>query len=456
MEAPGPASALIHAATIDSAAVFLMVRAFPIFAVVEGSAQMASVGLIGAFTAVFASAIAIAQRDIKRVLAYSTISQLGYIVAALGIGAYVAGHAFFKALLFLGAGSVIQGMERGHHHRMLSIRVHGEGDGGGHGEFSPRDMLNMGGLAKRMPTTFWTFIIGGLALSGLPLVTAGFWSKDRILAHAWEVQEIFWALAISASFTAFYTMRQISLTFFGQPRTREAALARESAPSMIVPLIVLSIFALGLGWVGVAEDFPAIGGWIPDWAHHFVISTVEPIEEVEPPAIAPEIVLQFEVIPLVAGVILELGGLALGWLVYGRRPMQSGGVDRVWAAMRLGRLGWLYQALRQRFYVDELYQATFVRASILLADLFYAFDHDVIDGLVNLIGRAGRAASRVSDLFDLHVVDRLVNGVGDAVKGAGRLIRPTQTGRVQNYLLLVSLTVKVLIVTFFVILFLQI
>jgi NADH-quinone oxidoreductase subunit L len=196
MEAPDPASALIHAATIDSAGVFLIVRAFPLFAVVEGSAQMASVGLIGAFTAVFSSAIAIAQRDIKRVLAYSTISQLGYIVAALGIGAYVAGtfhlitHAFFKALLFLGAGSVIQGMERGHHH------VHSQGEGRGHGEFNPRDMLSMGGLAKRMPYTFWTFIVGGLTLSGLPLVTAGFWSKDRILAHAWEVREIFWALEI--------------------------------------------------------------------------------------------------------------------------------------------------------------------------------------------------------------------------------------------------------------------
>jgi NADH-quinone oxidoreductase subunit L len=518
MAAPTPASALIHAATVDSAGVFLMVRAFPLFAVVEGSREMTIVGAIGAFTVILASSIAIAQNDIKRVLAFSTISQLGYMVAAFGVGAYVAGtfhlitHAFFKALLFLGSGSVIRAMEHGHHHARELEAWHGKHDDHEQKGFDPRNMLNMGGLAKRMPRTFWTFIIGALALSGFPLVTAGFWSKDRILAEAWEVLEIFWVLAVSTGLTAFYTMRQICLTFLGQPRTKEAERVRESVPSMTVPLIILAVFAVSLGVIGVEEDFPAIGGYIPDYVHHFVGSTLEPIEAVKHRLLAvgptAEEVLEFEVIPLVAGVLLGLGGLALGWLTYGRKPMEAGEMDRVEAAMRRVRLGRLYEAMRDRFYFDEIYQATIVRSSILLADLFYAFDHRVVDGLVNQAGRVGRAISRVSGIFDLRVVDRLVNltglgvralsdsggifdlrvvdrladltgssvralsdrsgifdlrvvdrlanGVGHVVKRVGRLIRPIQTGRVQNYLLLASVMMLALVLAFFLIRFLQI
>ena len=170
---------------------------------------------IGAFTALFAATIAVAQNDIKRVLAYSTISQLGFMIAALGIGAYVAAafhlvtHAFFKALLFLGSGSVIHGMEHGVLHT-------------GNHHVDPQDMFNMGGLRKKMPITFWTFLIGGFALSGFPLVTAGFWSKDEILADALGHGHlgVFMTLALAALLTAFYTMRQITLTFLGEPRTR--------------------------------------------------------------------------------------------------------------------------------------------------------------------------------------------------------------------------------------------
>jgi len=196
MEGPTPVSALIHAATMVSAGVFLVVRTFPLFAAAGGGVHMMIVAAIGAFTAIFSSVIAVAQNDIKRVLAFSTISQLGYMVAALGIGAYVAGafhlitHAFFKALLFLGSGSVIHGMEHGHHHAHAHGEHHEEHEEHkehGHEAFDPNDMRNMGGLAKRMPRTFWTFLIGGLALSGFPLVTAGFWSKDEILAQAYEL-----------------------------------------------------------------------------------------------------------------------------------------------------------------------------------------------------------------------------------------------------------------------------
>ena len=212
MEGPTPVSAMIHAATMVSAGVYMVIRMFPLLSLDPHT--MTVVAFIGAFTALFAATIAVAQNDIKRVLAYSTISQLGYMIAALGAGAYVAAafhlvtHAFFKALLFLGSGSVIHGMEHGVLHT-------------GQARFDPQDMFNMGGLRKKMPITFWTFLIGGFALSGFPLLTAGFWSKDEILASTFNGHmAVFVTLAIAAFLTAFYTMRQITLTFLGEPRTR--------------------------------------------------------------------------------------------------------------------------------------------------------------------------------------------------------------------------------------------
>jgi NADH-quinone oxidoreductase subunit L len=202
MEGPTPVSAMIHAATMVSAGVYMVIRMFPLISagMEHGNLTPAMIlmAFIGSFTALFAATIALAQNDIKRVLAYSTISQLGYMIAALGIGAYVAAafhlitHAFFKALLFLGSGSVIHGMEHGVMHSGEHV--------------DPQDMMNMGGLRRKMPITFWTFLIGGLALSGFPLVTAGFWSKDEILADGfghghWAV---FLTLALAAILTAFY------------------------------------------------------------------------------------------------------------------------------------------------------------------------------------------------------------------------------------------------------------
>ena len=208
MEGPTPVSAMIHAATMVSAGVYLVIRVFPLLSAGAEhglTTTMVVMGFIGAFTALFSATIAVAQNDVKRVLAYSTISQLGYMVAALGIGAYVAAafhlvtHAFFKALLFLGSGSVIHGMEHGVLHT-------------GNHHIDPQDMYNMGGLRKKMPVTFWTFLIGGLALSGFPLVTAGFWSKDEILADAFAhgYWAVFIVLALAALLTAFYTARQIT------------------------------------------------------------------------------------------------------------------------------------------------------------------------------------------------------------------------------------------------------
>ena len=198
----------------------------------------------------------------------STISQLGYMIAALGVGAYVPAafhlvtHAFFKALLFLGSGSVIHGMEHG----VLHTREH----------VDPQDMLNMGGLRKKMPLTFWTFLIGGFALSGFPLITAGFWSKDEILSGAFNggYLAVFITLALAALLTAFYTMRQITLTFLGEPRTKAAEHASESKATMTAPLVVLSVFAVTAGWVGIPKAFPLLGKLSANWFEEFVGSMV--------------------------------------------------------------------------------------------------------------------------------------------------------------------------------------
>ena len=248
MEGPTPVSAMIHAATMVSAGVYLVARTFPLFAAVEHNMALSVVAFIGAFTALFSATIAVAQNDVKRVLAYSTISQLGFMIAALGIGAYVAAafhlitHAFFKALLFLGSGSVIHGMEHGVLHT-------------GDHSVDPQDMFNMGGLWKRIPVTAWTFLIGGLALSGFPFVTAGFWSKDEILADAWaHAPVVFWVLAAAAFLTAFYTMRQITLTFLGRPRTKEAEHAHETNCWMTGPLMVLAGAGVGAAWARRRPD----------------------------------------------------------------------------------------------------------------------------------------------------------------------------------------------------------
>ncbi|HRQ32224.1 MAG TPA: NADH-quinone oxidoreductase subunit L, partial [Anaerolineales bacterium] len=301
MEGPTPVSAMIHAATMVSAGVYTAIRMFPLLSL--DARTMSFVAFIGACTALFAATIALAQNDIKRVLAYSTISRLGFMIAALGIGAYIAAvfhlvtHAFFKALLFLGSGSVIHGMEHGVFHT-------------GNHKVDPQDMFNMGGLKNRMPITFWTFFIGGFALSGFPIVTAGFWSKDEILADAFAHNlPIFFTLAVAAFLTAFYTMRQITLTFLGKPRTEEAAHAHETPWTMTLPLVVLSALAFGYGWVGIPEHFPLIGGFIPNWFHEFVGGTLA-----ERPA-----ALEFHAVPLLTSLLVALG--ALGGLQHQRHVL---------------------------------------------------------------------------------------------------------------------------------------
>ena len=443
MEGPTPVSAMIHAATMVSAGVFLLVRMFPIY---EFSGQASTgtlqfVAFIGAFTALFAATIALAQWDIKRVLAYSTISQLGYMVAAIGMGAYVAAlfhlltHAFFKALLFLGSGSVIHGVEHGYHH--AHEHAHDDHDEH-HGEphivrradgvldtEDAQDMRNMGGLLSRMPRTGWTFIIGGLALSGFPLVTAGFWSKDEILAFAWygNHQWLFWTLALSAFLTAFYTMRQIGLTFLGQARTEGASHAPESVASMTTPLILISFFAIAAGWVGIPENFPVLGGIVPNWLAHFV----EPyMKYMHLYPVHPD----FHILPLAVSLLVALGGLGAGYLVYGQ-GLKEGQTDPV--ARALGPIWWMWH---RKYWIDELYNGTIVLFTMWLSRFLALFDREwIIDWFVNGVGRTALRLGDLASAFDRFVVDGFVDGVGWISDQAGHIARLLQDGRVQTYLL---------------------
>ncbi|MEW5940209.1 MAG: NADH-quinone oxidoreductase subunit L, partial [Chloroflexota bacterium] len=415
MEGPTPVSAMIHAATMVSAGVYAVIRMFPLLTAGwhEGAAltpEMSVVAFIGAFTALFAATIAVAQNDIKRVLAYSTISQLGFMIAALGIGAYIAAvfhlitHAFFKALLFLGSGSVIHGMEHGVLHT-------------GDHNVDPQNMFNMGGLRNKMPITFWTFLIGGFALSGFPVLTAGFWSKDEILADAFVNGHltVFITLAVAAFMTAFYTMRQITLTFLGEPRTKEAEHAQETPWTMTVPLMILAFFAVTYGWVGIPEHFPVIGGLVPNWFHEFVGGTLAE----HPPA------LPFDPIPLATSLFVALVGLTAGWLVY--RNVNSAAEDK----LQIG-------VLKNKWYFDEAYDFLFVKPAYWFSETFVSawMDQGVIDGILHAFGKVTQwLGSMIRQYIDLIVVNGFGDLVGFGTRDFGKAIRPVQTGRIQNYML---------------------
>jgi NADH-quinone oxidoreductase subunit L len=290
-------------------------------------------------------------------------------------------------------------------------------------------MMNMGGLRKKMPITFWTFLIGGLALSGFPLVTAGFWSKDEILADAfghghWAV---FITLALAALLTAFYTMRQITLTFLGEPRTKEAEHAHETPWTMTVPLMVLAFFSIAFGWTGMPEEFPVIGGFFPNWFHEYVGETL--IEH-------PEAV-RFNWIPLLTSLVVAIGGLTLGWWFY--RKFKAGDRDPVEKA-----LGPVHTVLKNKYYFDELYDYLFVRPAYWLADRFTSqwMDRQVIDGVLHWFAYI---AAPIGNFFRNAIDKPVVNGFGDWVaetaKKIGSALRPVQTGKIQQYMILALVSV---------------
>jgi NADH-quinone oxidoreductase subunit L len=435
MEGPTPVSAMIHAATMVSAGVYMVIRMFPLLSagMEHGhlTEPMIVMSVIGAFTALFAATIAVAQNDIKRVLAYSTISQLGFMIAALGIGAYVAAafhlftHAFFKALLFLGSGSVIHGMEHGVLHT-------------GDHHVDPQDMFNMGGLRKKMPITFWTFLIGGFALSGFPFVTAGFWSKDEIFADAFSHSHwtVFIVLSIAALLTAFYTMRQITLTFLGEPRTKEAEHAVESKWTMTLPLIVLAFFGIVGGWQGIPESFPIVGGTIPNWYHEFVGETL-----MEHPK-----AVEFSYIPLLDSLVVSLGGLLVGWLVY--RKFKAGDTDPL---KKL--LGPVHALLENKYYFDELYSFLFVRPAYWVAETFTSawMDRKVIDGVLHFFARiTGVIGNFLRDYIDKPVINEFFgDNLGEGTKRLGHWFRVIQTGKVQQYMIVAVISLAAFSVLFY-------
>ena len=421
MAGPTPVSALIHAATMVTAGVYLVTRSAALYVTVP-SAQFI-VAIVGAATALLAATIAVGQYDLKKVLAYSTISQLGFMVAGVGMGAFVAGmfhlvtHAFFKALLFLSAGSVILGMERGHHHL-----AHGKHEQNGHGEevFDPGDMRNMGNLRRRMPVTFWLYLIGALALAGIfPL--AGFWSKDEILADAFkEYPLVYWMLTIAAFFTAFYMGRQIWMVFFGKERHEAAEHAVESPLIITAPLMVLAFLSI----FGGALNLPKLHT-LTLWLEH-TIEFAHPGE------------FLYGVAGLSFG--LALVAILLSWLLYQRQPLKTGQPDPL---KRI--LGSIFTVFERKYWVDEIYWAVFVDRYIDLARFLAQtvdgkFWHDWFHDTV--IARSFSSLTHfLANPIDLGFIDAMANGLAEVIKQSSASLRRVQNGFVRSYALSVLLGV---------------
>jgi NADH-quinone oxidoreductase subunit L len=486
MEGPTPVSAMIHAATMVSAGIFMTLRFYPLFQAAAGMLEPAEgahsgpstalmvVGLIGAITAFMGATIAIAQYDIKRVMAFSTISQLGFMVAAIGIGAYIAAafhlltHAFFKALLFLGSGSVIHGVEHGHTHLtghghhgdpakvygkpVPGADAHGHGTHDAHGhdahdahgnddhhddhghDFDPQDIRNMGGLAKRMPITAVTYLVGCAALAGFPFITAGFWSKDEIFADAWKHgfvdgdwlgQLVFVVLVASALLTAFYSTRQWFMVFAGKPRTEAAAHASENPAAMTVPLIVLAVFALFIGFINIPSDFPFFGPLMGSgayWLKDFLKGAL---------VMKPE-ALVFNPIPVIFSLGVAGAGMLIGWLVYGMNPLKAGQVDPIEKALG----GGLHGFLARRWMFDELYRTIFIAPLQWIADTYSKLvDKTLIDGAVEGVYAFGSDLAGGFKKFDKTFVTGLSDWFGRTFGNFGTFARELQTGQIQNYLI---------------------
>ena len=446
MAGPTPVSALIHAATMVTAGVYLITRSASIYTLVPQAQYI--VAMVGACTALFAATIAVGQYDIKKVLAYSTISQLGFMVAAVGMGAYVAGmfhlitHAFFKALLFLSAGSVILGLERGHHAHAHHAHHEekpkgkkkvesGHGSHGGHDDheevFDPGDMRNMGGLRKTMPVTFWLYMIGTLALAGI-FPFAGFWSKDEILLDAsLHFTSVYGQLTVAAFFTAFYMGRQVWMVFFGEARTDAAKHAQESPKVMTVPLMVLAALSVAGGALNLPfEGFHNLGHWLG-----------HTLGEVEG-------------LPLnlqVAGISTALALLAIfiSWLIYGRNPLKAGQIDPLKKP-----LGFVFTGMENKWFVDEGYGVLiltpFKKLSQFLADVidwrfWHDFVHDtVIAGTYNWLSEVV-----LSRYADQKGIDTFFNSWGSFTQWLSDNVRRIQNGFVRSYALSVLLGVVLIL-----------
>ena len=444
MEGPTPVSALIHAATMVAAGVYLVGRVYPMFTP-DAFLFIAYFGLITLF---LTATIALAQNDIKKVLAYSTCSQLGYMVMGLGVGGYTAGlahlttHAAFKACLFLGSGSVIHA-------------VHSQ------------DIQEMGGLRKKMPITFVTFLIATLAISGVPGFS-GFYSKDMILGAALEfgmksaspLHMIFFIGALfTAGLTAFYMFRLVILTFFGAPKDHHKFdHAHESPPSMWIPLVILAGLSFSFwysGWFGTLVQKPmsvanlaAISAPAPaaTMEHAAVTAPAPHGEAVSAPAGTPHaagpaahgesgdeashIAHKAHSIAMYSSVAVGTLGIFLAFVVYSFGWINP---DRVMNAVKP-----LHNFLQNKWYFDELYEATVINGSKALSRGLYWFDLHVVDGLVNLTAQLGVFVSFLVGKFDDYVVDGAVNGLASATIGSGSVLRRLQTGKLYHYVFVLA------------------
>jgi NADH-quinone oxidoreductase subunit L len=419
MEGPTPVSALIHAATMVTAGVYMVARSNWIFQLAPQA--MGVVAVIGGLTALFAASIAIVQNDIKRVLAYSTVSQLGYMFLALGVGAFSAGvfhlmtHAFFKALLFLGSGSVIHAM----HHE--------------------QDMRKMGALRKKIPITFATMAIGTLAIAGTPGLS-GFFSKDEILWQAFSSPHghiLLWILGVAvAGTTAFYMFRMLFMTFYGESHVDHHTEhhIHESPRTMTIPLMVLAVGSIVAGWVG-----------IPAWlgGSNIIERWLEPVFEPIPIAVAAvaartrEFSHGVEAGVAAVSVAIALVGFYIAFSTYYKKSDRA---DRVSAQFK-----GLYTALSNKWYVDEIYDALFVNRAKDLGTGLWKFDSTVVDGVVNGAASSTVQSALGSGWWDRWIVDGLVRFVGGFLRTFSSFLRLVQTGYAQNYALVMVLGVLILI-----------
>ena len=437
MEGPTPVSALIHAATMVAAGVFLVARVYPLMSVggiigthgVPVTTSLTVITWVGAITAIFAASIAVAQNDIKRILAYSTVSQLGYMMMGLGVGGVAVGmfhlitHAFFKALLFLGSGSVI------------------------HGCHEEQDVRKMGGLKKYMPVTFAVYAVGMLALAGFPLFFSGFWSKDEILhsAHNWPVSHIPFLLGCTgALFTAFYMTRQVALVFFGSYRGHEEKSAHghsthahshssesshdphESPAVMTVPLIILAGFAILLGFVGTPA-WPWFDGYLTGEEFKFDFGKLT-----EPGTLGL----------MVASAAIVFTGLGLGWFLYGKRQRKTVAEKDVLESAQ----PFIYKVLANKYFIDEIYEATVIRFNAFAAWLCDFADQWIFGGAVLLVKYVTVGLAWLYRLTDEYFVNLGFDTGCEALREGGGGLSKLHTGRVQTYLRVIGVALVALII----------
>jgi NADH-quinone oxidoreductase subunit L len=440
MEGPTPVSALIHAATMVAAGVYLVIR---IFVMLTADAMMV-IAIIGVITSLVAATIALTQNDIKKVLAYSTVSQLGYMIMSLGVGAYVFAffhlvtHAFFKANLFLGSGSVINSM----HHE--------------------QDIRNMGGLRKKMPVTYYTFLISTLAISGIPL-TSGFLSKDGILAGTLAFGKLtgYWFIPVIAflvaAMTAFYMFRLVILTFHGKARDpHKIEHAHESPFVMIAPLVILATLSIFV-WYTPNPVSPSEGWFMKNWVktpaqvtpHETRFEFMKPSSEEAIKEVHGEITHSVEYTEtmhwahypaLFISIAMAGFGILLAFIFYQWKKVNT---DKL-----AEKLKGLYKFSLNKWYLDEAYDKTAVAGTLGLSGILAWFDYNVVDGIVNGSAWVTRFISKLSGLFDTYVVDGLVNFSAFFSGFLGLLFRRVQTGKVQTYIVLVVFAVIILLLVF--------